>query len=142
MPDNESVVSASSQAGLNGTVSVQSPISQAGGKIVPLSKAALEATPLLSQRCAALAGGAYSSFVVAGREAVPTEPGGWLASPLLLPEIEPNAVALDSTPLKSDALRVTADDLVSIRRIPFSISGAKLVSTDWLAGCGSNSSVD
>ena len=57
LPDNESVVSASSQAGLNGTVSVQSPISQAGGKIVPLSKAALEATPLLSQRCAALAGG-------------------------------------------------------------------------------------
>ena len=142
LPDNESVVSASSQAGVNGTVSVQSPISQAGGKIVPLSKAALEATPLLSQRCAALAGGAYSSFVVAGREAVPTEPGGWLASPLLMPEIEPNAVALDSTSLKSDALRVTADDLVSIRRIPFSISGAKLVSTDWLAGCGSNSSFD
>ena len=49
---------------------------------MPLSKSALEATPLLSQRCAALAGGAYSSFVVAGREAVPTEPGGWLASPL------------------------------------------------------------
>ena len=84
LPDNESVVSASSQAGVNGTVSVQSPISQAGGQSVPLSKAALEATPLLSQRCAALAGGAYSSFVVAGREAVPTEPGGWLASPLPL----------------------------------------------------------
>ena len=84
LPDNESVVSASSQAGVNGTVSVQSPISQAGGKIVPLSKSALEATPLLSQRCAAFAGGAYSSFVVAGREALPTEPGGWLASPLPL----------------------------------------------------------
>ena len=32
LPDNESVVSASSQAGVNGTVSVQSPISQAGAK--------------------------------------------------------------------------------------------------------------
>ena len=84
LPDNESVVSASSQAGVNGTVSVQSPISQAGGKIVSLSKSALEATPLLSLRCAAFEGGAYSSFVVAGREALPTEPGGWLASPLPL----------------------------------------------------------
>jgi len=37
---------------------------------------------LLSSRCAAQVGGSNSSFVVAGREAVPMEPGGLLPSPL------------------------------------------------------------
>ena len=40
------------------------------------------ATSLLNQHCAALADGMFSSFTVAGRERLPTEPGGWLASPL------------------------------------------------------------
>ncbi|HKC96130.1 MAG TPA: hypothetical protein VKB81_19125 [Nitrospira sp.] len=39
-------------------------------------------TSLLTQRCAALAGGNFSSFTVAGRESLPAEPGSWLNSPL------------------------------------------------------------
>ena len=34
--------------------------------------------------CAALAGGEFSSFTVAGRDSLPTEPGSWLTSPLAL----------------------------------------------------------
>ena len=41
-------------------------------------------TSLLTQRCAALAGGNFSSFTVAGRESLPAEPSGWLSSPLAL----------------------------------------------------------
>ncbi len=39
---------------------------------------------LLNQHCASLAGGAFSSFTVTGRDSLPTEPGGWLTSPLAL----------------------------------------------------------
>jgi filamentous hemagglutinin family protein len=84
LPDANSVISASSQFGVNGTVTVQSPNAPATGRIIPLSQKPLTATALLSQRCAALASGEFSSFTVAGRDSLPAEPGGWLASPLAL----------------------------------------------------------
>jgi len=84
LPDTTSVISASSQFGQQGTISIQSPISPAGGKIIPLSQKPLIPTTLLSQRCAALAGGNISSFTVAGRDSLPAEPGGWISSPLAL----------------------------------------------------------
>jgi hypothetical protein len=67
---------------VNGTVTIQSPNAPASGKIQPLGKTPLQATSLLNQRCASLAGGEFSSFTVAGRDSLPTEPGSWLASPL------------------------------------------------------------
>ncbi|MGC3975220.1 MAG: hypothetical protein QM771_12675 [Nitrospira sp.] len=42
----------------------------------------LSAQPLLTQRCAAQAVGQLSTLVVAGRDMLPLEPGGWLMSPL------------------------------------------------------------
>ena len=80
--DANSVISASSQFGVNGTVTIQSPNAPVSGQIQPLNKAPLPATSLLNQRCAALAGGQFSSFTVAGRDSLPTEPGSWLTSPL------------------------------------------------------------
>ena len=80
--DANSVISASSQFGLNGTVTIQSPNSPISGQIQPLGKTPLIATSLLNQRCAALVGGEFSSFTVAGRDSLPTEPGSWLTSPL------------------------------------------------------------
>jgi large exoprotein involved in heme utilization and adhesion len=82
LPDANSVISASSQFGVNGTITIQSPNAPISGYIQPLGKSPLIATSLLNQRCAALAGGEFSSFTVAGRDSLPTEPGGWLASPL------------------------------------------------------------
>ena len=81
-PVPASAISASSEFGQNGTITVQSPNAPASGKIIPLSQKPLLATSLLNQRCASLAGGEFSSFTVAGRDSLPTEPGSWLASPL------------------------------------------------------------
>jgi len=84
LPDATSTISASSQFGVNGTVTIQSPNAPGSGKIQPLGKTPLEATSLLNQHCAALAGGEFSSFTVAGRNSLPTEPSSWLASPLAM----------------------------------------------------------
>ena len=82
LPDANSVISASSQFGVNGTVTIQSPNAPVSGQIQPLGRTPLLATTLLNQHCAALAGGQFSSFTVAGRDSLPTEPGSWLTSPL------------------------------------------------------------
>ena len=88
LPDSTSIISASSQFGQQGTISIQSPIAPASGKIIPLSQKALIETSLMSQPCAALAGGIFSTFTLAGRDVVPPEPGGWLSSPLALGTVE------------------------------------------------------
>jgi hypothetical protein len=67
---------------LNGTVTIQSPNAPGTGQVQPLGKTPLLPTSLLNQHCASLAGGEFSSFTVAGRDSLPTEPGSWLTSPL------------------------------------------------------------
>jgi large exoprotein involved in heme utilization and adhesion len=84
LPDTTSVISASSQFGQQGTIVIQSPVSPASGKIVPLGQKPLIQTSLISQRCAAVADGKSSSFTIAGRDTLPAEPGNWLSSPLAL----------------------------------------------------------
>ncbi len=84
MPDSVSRIDASTPFGLNGAVRIQAPYAPAGGKIQPLGNRPLQATSLLHQRCAAVVDGQFSSFTVAGRNNLPTEPGGWLSSPLAL----------------------------------------------------------
>jgi hypothetical protein len=102
LPDATSIVNADSGSGQNGTITIQSPIAPASGKIIPLPQKPLIATSLLSQRCAALAGGNFSSFTVAGRDSLPAEPGSWLSSPLAAlsegSQLEPRAegVAFES----------------------------------------------
>ena len=82
LADSSSLVSASSQFGLNGTVTIQSPTSNLSESLGTLPSNPSQAYSLLTQRCAALANGQTSSFVVAGREQLPADPGGWLTSPL------------------------------------------------------------
>jgi filamentous hemagglutinin family protein len=84
LADQSSVVSASSQFGLSGTVNIQSPLSNLSGTLATLAQRPLQAQPLLTQRCAAQLNGQLSSLVIAGRDSLPTEPGGWLMSPLAL----------------------------------------------------------
>jgi large exoprotein involved in heme utilization and adhesion len=93
LTDANSVISASSQFGVNGTVTIQSPNAPVSGQIQPLNKTPLLATSLLNQHCAALAGGQFSSFTVAGRDSLPTEPGNWLTSPLAMLGMEPRLKA-------------------------------------------------
>jgi large exoprotein involved in heme utilization and adhesion len=88
LADPGSVVEATSQQGPQGTVNIQSPVQNVGGRLTPLSQQFSSAAALLAQRCAArVADGKFSTFVVAGREGLPAEPGGFLASPSLTAEL-------------------------------------------------------
>lgn len=81
LADPSSLVDASSQFGLNGTVNIQSPTSNLSGTVGQLSSKTRQMQTLLQNRCAALAGGEQSTFILAGRDTLPAEPGGWLGSP-------------------------------------------------------------
>ena len=87
-PFSQANINASSQLGISGTVNIQSPIQNVGGELTPLSEQFSSAAALLAQQCAArAAGGTFSTFVVAAREGLPVEPGGFLASPSLTAEL-------------------------------------------------------
>jgi len=82
LADPASRVDASSQFGLSGTVTIQSPTSNLSGTVKQLASKPSETQALLQNRCVALAGGKESTFVLAGRDTLPSEPGGWLSSPI------------------------------------------------------------
>ena len=84
LADQNSVVSASSEFGLSGSVTLQSPVSNVSGTLATLPQRPLEAQNLLRQHCAAQANGQLSSLVVSSRDTAPSEPGGWLSSPLAI----------------------------------------------------------
>lgn len=82
LQDTTSLVDASSQFGPSGKVTIQSSISNLSGTVAQLASKPSEIQALLQSRCVALAGGEQSTFIVAGRDALPSEPGGWLSSPV------------------------------------------------------------
>jgi filamentous hemagglutinin family protein len=86
--DPISLVSASSQLGISGQINIQSPVQNVGEQLTPLSEQFSSAAALLAQQCAARAAdGKFSTFLVAPREGLPMEPGGFLASPSWTPEL-------------------------------------------------------
>jgi large exoprotein involved in heme utilization and adhesion len=122
LADSSSLVSASSQFGLNGTVTIQSPTSNLSGSLGTLSSKTRQAQSLLTQRCAALVNGQASSFVVAGREHLPADPGGWLTSPLAFAGVDADpfregAVAEDTSNLAPRTSGLLANDTISLRRL-------------------------
>ncbi|MDH4085191.1 MAG: filamentous hemagglutinin N-terminal domain-containing protein [Nitrospira sp.] len=84
LADSASVISASSQRGVSGTVTIQSPTSNLSGTVGQLASKTNPPQVLLQNRCIALAGGEQSTFILAGRDALPSEPGGWLSSPVAM----------------------------------------------------------
>lgn len=82
--DSASTVSARSQHGVSGTVTIQSPTSNLSGTVGQLASKTNPPQVLLQNRCIALAGGEQSTFILAGRDALPSEPGGWLSSPVAM----------------------------------------------------------
>jgi len=116
-PDATSVISASSEFGQNGTITVQSPIAPAS-RIISLSQQPLIATSLLTLHCAKLAEGNFSSFTVAGRDSLPAEPGSWLNSPLALviPELV-GSTASEPETKTSLSEPVAEPPILSLRRI-------------------------
>jgi large exoprotein involved in heme utilization and adhesion len=87
-PFSQQNISASSQRGISGTINIQSPLQNVGGELTALTQEFSSAAALLAQQCAARAvAGKFSTFVVAAREGLPGEPGGFLASPSLTAEL-------------------------------------------------------
>ncbi|TKB67794.1 MAG: filamentous hemagglutinin N-terminal domain-containing protein [Nitrospira sp.] len=80
--DANTVVNADAGRGVNGTVTIQSPTSNLSGTVGQLVSKTSPPQVLLQNRCVALAGGEQSTFLLAGRDTLPTEPGGWLNSPI------------------------------------------------------------
>ncbi|HSE59802.1 MAG TPA: filamentous hemagglutinin N-terminal domain-containing protein [Nitrospiraceae bacterium] len=140
LADATSVIDASSQFGISGTVNIQSPTAQMAGRLVALPNNPLTATALLSQRCAALtSSGQFSSFVVAGRYGVPPEPGGWLTSPLVLDNVAPEVATSrdESWFAKAGSDSLTEPGILSIRRRPVAGTTTRFAPADWTEGCGS-----
>ena len=119
LADSSSLVSASSQFGLNGTVTIQSPTSNLSGSLGPLASKPSQAQALLTQRCAALVNGQASSFVVAGREQLPADPGSWLTSPLAFAALSESLEADYAIASAPAIMAIAADDTstVSLRRL-------------------------
>ena len=119
LADQTSHVSASSQFGLNGTVTIQSPTSNLSGSVGSLPSSMRQQPALQAQRCAALYGGASSSFLIAGRDTIPTEPGGWLASPLGLQSLGrgPLAETTIDEPRPTTLVMTQTSEPISLRRL-------------------------
>jgi filamentous hemagglutinin family protein len=82
--DSASVVSATSLRGPSGTVTIQSPLSNLSSTVAQLVSKTGPPQVLLQNRCIALADSGQSTFILAGRNALPAEPGGWLSSPIAM----------------------------------------------------------
>ena len=94
-------------------------------------------TSLLTQRCAALAGGNFSSFTVAGRESLPAEPGSWLNSPLALaiPELV-GSTASEPETRTSPSESTEEMPILSLRRIAPPGFLTQSFAAEW-SGCSS-----
>ena len=119
LADSSSPVIASSQFGRNGTVTIQSPTSNVSGSLGPLTSKPSQTQALLTQRCAALANGQTSSFVVAGHEHLPADPGGWLTSLPAFAVLGENLDADNAVASISTVMAIPADNTstVSLRRL-------------------------
>jgi hypothetical protein len=83
--DPASVVSASSDQGVQGTVAIQAPVTTLIGTLAPLPQTFVNVSALLPARCAArAAGGTTSSLVLGGRDGLPPEPAHVLPTPPVL----------------------------------------------------------
>ncbi|MBX3349668.1 MAG: filamentous hemagglutinin N-terminal domain-containing protein [Nitrospira sp.] len=82
LADSATVVSASSQQGPSGTVTIQSPTSNLSGTVGQLPATPSPPQVLLQNHCVAKAGTGQSTFLLTGRNSLPEEPGGWLNTPV------------------------------------------------------------
>ena len=96
----------------------------------------LQVHTLLSQRCAAQGNGRLSSLVVAGRDRLPVEPGGWLISPMTviadegLPRPAGQVPSLPAVPSRRARAYAESSPGNPHSLLRHDVSG-------WAAGCGS-----
>jgi filamentous hemagglutinin family protein len=79
LADPASLVDASSQLGVSGSVNIQAPVTNLSEAVKPLSDNPVDAAALVRASCAArFAGGDRSSLVQRGRDTLPADPGSGL----------------------------------------------------------------
>ena len=81
--DAQSTLDASSQTGISGSVTIESPIQVLSGTIAPLPDQSVNVATLYAARCVAGEGGHFSTFVDSKSDSVAATPGTFLASPFL-----------------------------------------------------------
>ena len=81
--DAQSTLDASSQTGISGSVTIESPIQVLSGTIAPLPDQSVNVATLYAARCVAGEGGHFSTFVDSKSDSVAPTPGTFLASPFL-----------------------------------------------------------
>jgi hypothetical protein len=101
------LIDASSQLGISGTITINSPVQNLSGTIAPLPKNFTNLANLYAQRCAGQKGGQFSSFVQGARDALPPQPGEALGSPMLgvVPFLSPAPVSKTGAGIPPRALR-------------------------------------
>jgi hypothetical protein len=83
--DPDSLISASSQFGIDGTVNIQATTKPYSSGTIPISKEFQKAVKLLREPCMArMSAGRQGSLIVNDREALPLAPGGMLPSPTII----------------------------------------------------------
>ncbi len=106
-----SVVDASSQKGISGTVDIRGVVNNLSSSIAPLPQSYLSTAALVEDRCAGRRReGQVSSFVVTGRAGMPLQPAGILPSPLY----EANAASVQDEPESDDKHQVVWQELPRI----------------------------
>ncbi len=76
------IIDATSDLGISGSVDIQAPIQNLSGTIAPLPETPANIGTMYSAKCAARKNGEFSSFAVVDRSGLPQVPGGWLSSPI------------------------------------------------------------
>jgi len=82
LSDQASIVQASSQLGIDGTVEINAPDTDVSGSITVLPETFLDVTGLLQNRCAARTMESASSLIITGRGGMPAEPDDFLPTTL------------------------------------------------------------
>ncbi|MDI3461807.1 MAG: hypothetical protein OJF50_000628 [Nitrospira sp.] len=146
LQDQTSLVDASSQFGQSGRVSIQSSTSNLSGTVAQLASKPSGAQALLQNRCVALAGGEQSTFIVAGRDTLPSEPGGWLSSALSMDHLRrhdaehatgPTAKSVGPSGSPAMVVPVQETQALSLRRLTPPGFLVRTFGIDRLTGCRS-----
>jgi large exoprotein involved in heme utilization and adhesion len=93
----DSIVSASSDFGLDGTVAIDAPDTDVSRSLSNLPVAFFDPSVLLADRCAARIAGRESNFVATGRGGVPPSPAGLLGASYFEGDVESGALSEKQT---------------------------------------------
>jgi filamentous hemagglutinin family protein len=95
--DSQSIISASSDLGIDGTVAIDAPDTDLTGGLTTLTTDFLNAAALLAQQCAARGGQTVATLTAAGRGALPAGPDAYQHANYFIEKIDLADVALNTT---------------------------------------------